>query len=449
MKQTYDLLILGAGSGGIATAVRAAKHGAKVGLIEQHLAGGTCVNVGCVPKKVMWYGANLASQLDAATHYGFDIEGRNFSWSRLVANREAYIERIRQAYAKRFAECDIDLIQGTGFLQNATTIQVNNQDYQAQHIVLAPGSKASLPAIPGKELGIDSDGFFALQQQPKKVAIVGAGYIAVELAGVLHELGCDTHLMIRRDYPLRQFDTMLSETLTAIMQQTGIHIHQQFTPKALQKMADGLRLQDQHGSVFEGFDQVIWAIGRQANTDNLQLANAGVATNQAGEIIVDEWQNTNVPGIYAVGDVTGQAQLTPVAVAAGRKLANRLFANEPLAKLDAALTPTVIFSHPPIGTIGLSEAEARAQYGDAAIKVYQSRFTPMFAALTSERQPTVMKLIVQGDKEKIVGCHLIGLGVDEMLQGFAVAIKMGATKADFDRTIAIHPTSAEELVTMV
>lgn len=447
MQNGYDLLVIGAGSGGIATAVRAAKHGARVAIIEQDKPGGTCVNVGCVPKKVMWYASDLAAHMADAGSYGFTIDKLNFDWGHLVAQREAYIERIRQAYQTRFTDSQIDIIHGVAQFVDAHTIAVGEAQYQAPHIVITPGARSQWPQIPGKELGIDSDGFFALKRLPKKVAIVGAGYIAVELAGVLNGLGCETHLLIRKQLPLRQFDAMLSEVLVETMLAAGIHLHRNFTPASLQKNAKGLALQAENGSVVDGFEHVVWAIGREANTAKLQLAQAGIATNIRGEIIVDKWQNTNIAGCYALGDVTGQAQLTPVAIAAGRKLANRLFAGETDACLDYALIPTVIFSHPPIATVGLSEQEARTRHGDA-VTVYQSRFTPMFNALTKHRQPTVMKLIVTGTEETIVGCHIIGLAADEMLQGFAVAMKMGAKKRDFDATIAIHPTSSEELVTM-
>jgi glutathione reductase (NADPH) len=340
------------------------------------------------------------------------------------------------------------VIQGYARFVDAHTIEVNGVRYSADHISIATGGVPSWPDIPGAELGIDSDGFFALDHCPQRVAVVGAGYIAVEIAGVLQALGSETHLLVRHDKALRQFDAMLSDTLHQLMQQNGIQLHSHSQIRAVERLTDNsLQLTLQNGETLQ-VDCLIWAIGRTPNTAGLQLDAAGVVTDAAGFIPTDAYQNTNVPGIYALGDNTGRLALTPVAVAAGRRLAERLFNNKPDEHLNYELVPTVIFSHPPIGTVGLSEADARAQYGDAAIKIYQSEFTAMYRALTAHREPTRMKLVCAGPEQKIVGLHVIGYGADEMLQGFAVAIKMGATKADFDNCVAIHPTSAEELVTM-
>jgi glutathione reductase (NADPH) len=324
---------------------------------------------------------------------------------------------------------------------------VDREEYNADKIVIATGGYPVVPQIPGAELGITSDGFFQLPERPKRVALVGSGYVAVELAGVFSALGSETTILVRKDGVLRSFDQMLRDELHLALQQTGIALETGVVPRALEKSADGLRLVAENGRAFEHYDAVIWAVGRTANTDGLALEAAGVAQDSHGFIPTDEWQKTNVDHIHALGDVTGRVALTPVAIAAGRRLADRLYGGMQDRRLDYDNIPTVIFSHPPIGTVGLTEAEARTKFGDE-VTVYSTKFTAMAYAFSEEKTPTSMKLVTMGSDEKIVGCHLIGDGVDEMLQGFAVAVRMGATKADFDDTVAIHPTSAEELVTM-
>jgi len=448
MTQHFDYIAIGGGSGGIASANRAASYGKKCAIVEAKALGGTCVNVGCVPKKAMWFAGQIADAFKLAPDYGFDVTPPPLDWSRLVQSRQAYIGRIHASYERVLGKNQVTVIQGFARFVDAHTIEVDGVRYSADHISIATGGVPTWPDVPGAELGIDSDGFFALDHCPKRVAVVGAGYIAVEIAGVLQALGSETHLLVRHDKALRQFDAMLSDTLHQLMQQNGIAVHSHSQVSAVQRLADNsLQLTLQNGQTLQ-VDCLIWAIGRTPNTAGLQLDAAGVLTDAAGFIPTDAYQNTNVPGIYALGDNTGRLALTPVAVAAGRRLAERLFNNKPDEHLNYELVPTVIFSHPPIGTVGLSEADARAQYGDAAIKIYQSEFTAMYRALTSHREPTRMKLVCAGAEQKIVGLHVIGFGADEMLQGFAVAIKMGATKADFDNCVAIHPTSAEELVTM-
>lgn len=447
MTEHFDYIAIGGGSGGIASANRAASHGKKCAIIEAKALGGTCVNVGCVPKKAMWFAGQVAEAFKLAPDYGFHTNTPPLDWGTLIQSREAYIGRIHASYDRVLAKNNVTVIQGFGRFVSPNTVEVNGKLYSADHISIATGGKPSWPYIPGAELGIDSDGFFALQQQPKRVAVVGAGYIAVEIAGVLNALGSQTHLLVRHDKPLRYFDEMLSTTLAEQMARDGLTLHPHTQVQAVTQNPDGsLRLSLNNGGMLE-VDCLIWAIGRSPATDNLNLAAAGVALDEQGFITTDKFQNTNVPGIYAIGDNTGRLALTPVAVAAGRRLAERLFNGKTDLHLDYNLVPTVVFSHPAIGTIGLTESEARTQFGDS-IKVYQSEFTAMYSALTSHRQPTRMKLICQGANEKIVGLHVIGFGADEMLQGFAVAIKMGATKADFDNCVAIHPTSAEEFVTL-
>ena len=448
MNKEFDLIAIGGGSGGLSAAERAAEYGAKCAVIEKGRIGGTCVNVGCVPKKVMWNGAGVAVTLQIAKDYGFDVDLKNFNWSQLVKIREDYIGGINNWYHTYLKDSSIEEITGAARFVDAHTLEVNGERYSAEHIVVAPGGYPVIPAIEGAELGITSDGFFALTEQPKRVAVVGGGYIAVELAGLLNALGSEVDLLLRGQHFLAKFDAMLRETLMEEMLDNGVNIMPNLSVEKVEKAADGtLTLHCQGGHELKGFNALVWAIGRAPATADLNLQAAGIATDQNGFIPTDEYQNTNVQGVYAVGDVTGRAALTPVAIAAARRLSDRLFNHQTERRLEYENIATVVFSHPPIGTVGLTEGEARKLHGDA-VKIYQTRFTPMYYAVTGKSERTAMKLITVGAQEKVVGCHIIGHGADEMLQGFAVAIKMGATKKDFDNTVAIHPTSAEELVTM-
>jgi glutathione reductase (NADPH) len=450
MTQHFDYICLGAGSGGIASGNRAAMRGAKVLIIEAKQVGGTCVNVGCVPKKVMWYGAQVAEAMNLyAKDYGFDVTVNKFDWSTLVANREAYISRIHDAYGRGFASNKVTLLEGYGRFINGNTIEVNGEHYTADHILIATGGAPSMPDLPGAEHGIDSDGFFALNEQPKRVAVVGAGYIAVEIAGVMHALGSETHLLVRKHAPLRNFDPILVDALVEAIAADGPTLHTHSIPKSVVKNADNsLTLTLENGNSVT-VDCLIWAIGRSPSTGKIGLEHTQVKRDEKGYIVTDAQQNTTAKGIYCVGDImAGGVELTPVAVKAGRLLSERLFGAMPDAKMDYNLIPTVVFSHPPIGTMGLTEPEAREQYGDANVKVYTSGFTSMYTAITSHRQACKMKLVCAGDTEVVVGIHGIGFAMDEILQGFGVAMKMGATKADFDAVVAIHPTGAEEFVTM-
>ncbi|BDX08583.1 glutathione-disulfide reductase [Planctobacterium marinum] len=445
----FDYICIGGGSGGIASTNRAAMHGQKVALIEGRHIGGTCVNVGCVPKKAMWYGAQVAEAIHRyAPDYGFDLTVNKFDWKTLVKNRQAYIERIHGSYDRVLGNNKITVINGYGKLVDKNTVEVGGKQFTADHILIATGGRPWRPEIPGAELGIDSDGFFELDHLPKSAAVIGAGYIAVELAGVLHALGSDTHLAVRKHAPLRNFDSMLSDTLMELMAEDGPAVHTHSIPQSVERINNGmLKLTFTNGQSLE-VEQVIWAVGRVPATDNLGLENAGVEVNAKGHIIVDEYQNTTAANVYAVGDNIGKVDLTPVAVKAGRTLSERLFNGKTDAKMDYNTIPTVVFSHPPIGTIGLSEEEAKEQYGEQSVKVYNSSFAAMYTAVTRNRQQTKMKLVCVGPDEKVVGLHGIGFAMDEILQGFGVAIKMGATKADFDACVAIHPTSGEEYVTM-
>ena len=447
MAGEYDLLVIGGGSGGLAHAQRAAEYGARAAVVEYGPLGGTCVNVGCVPKKVMWYAAETRHHLDHAADYGFTIDVGGHDWAGLKARRDAYVTRLNGIYENNLDRRGVDYIQGAAKFVDPHTLAVGDELYRAERIVIATGGRPMVPDIPGAGYGIVSDDFFTLEERPQRVLIAGSGYIAVELGGVFNALGSDVNIVVRKDHVVRSFDTMLSEEVMEAMENAGIRFDTRVIPAKVEKLDDSLVMTSDDGRRFGPVDCVLWAIGREPNSDTLALDAAGVMTDEQGFIPVDKFQTTNVGHIYAIGDVTGAQALTPVAIAAGRRMADRIYGGMEGRHLDYRLVPTVIFSHPPMGTVGMTEADARAEHGDA-VKVYLSRFTPMYYALGKQKQTTVMKLITAGDDERIVGCHVIGDGADEMMQGFAVAIRMGATKKDFDDTVAIHPTSAEEFVTM-
>ena len=445
----FDLIVIGGGSGGLAAAQRAAEYGARVALVEAHRLGGTCVNVGCVPKKVMWNAADLAEGLHDAPDYGFALTAGDHDWALLKEKRDAYVLRLNGIYETNLGKRGITLIRGRAHFVDARTVAVAGSSLSAPHIMIATGGRPLLPAIPGAELGITSDGFFELPSRPERVAVVGSGYIAVELTGIFAALGSKVTLVLRGETMLKQFDSMIGESMRKILRDTGVSIATQAWPSALERDARGsLALSLREGRRLEPFDCVVWAVGRAPAVEELGLERAGVELDSYGFIVTDKFQATSAAGIYAIGDVTGRAPLTPVAIAAGRRLSDRLFGGKAERHLDYHNIPTVIFGHPPIGTVGLSEQAARDDYGDEAVTIYRSSFIPMYHALTTAKPRCDMKLVTVGPKKRVVGVHVVGPGADEMMQGFAVAVRMGATKEDFDDTVAIHPTSAEELVTM-
>lgn len=446
-KQQYDVIAIGGGSGGLAIAEQAAKLGKKVALVESGRIGGTCVNNGCVPKKVMWYAANLAHAIDDAPDFGIAVKRGPLDWKRLVSGREAYIKNINHYWNHYVSDTGIERINGRATFVDAHSIEVGGRLYRGDHIVIATGGQPIIPPVRGAELGITSDGFFELDSLPKRVAVIGGGYIGVELTGVLQALGSSVSIIALEDRLMERFDPMISDVLEKEMQSQGIQVLTGFNVNALSRSAEGLVVHGNDRQTAQAFDCIIWAVGRRPDTDQLGLERAGVHKLGNGIIPVDEYENTNVPGIYAIGDVTGKMPLTPVAISAGRRLAERLFNNKPHSKLNYENIPSVVFAHPPIATIGLHEEQAREMYHHD-ITVYRSEFTSMRHALSSKGGVTAMKLICAGENETVVGIHIIGDNADEMLQGFAVAVTMGATKADFDNTMAIHPSSAEELVTM-
>ena len=449
MTEKFDLVVIGGGSGGLAAAQRAAEYGAKVVLAEAGRLGGTCVNVGCVPKKIMWNAAELGSAQHDALDYGFELEAHGVDWGALKAKRDTYIERLNGIYAANLAKRHVELVRARASFVDAHTVSAAGRRLRADHIVIATGSQPRVPGIPGAELGITSDGFFELTGRPQRAAVVGSSYIAIELAGIFAGLGTQTTLVLRGDTALKTFDDMLGEVALTTLREEGVEIVTHAVPAALRRGAHGaLELQSRDGRQLGPFDSVLWAIGRGAVVEDLALARAGVALDMQGFIWNDKYQVSNVPGIYAIGDVSGRAQLTPVAIAAGRRLSDRLFGGQVGRHLDYENIPTVIFGHPALGTVGLSEKAARERYGARDVTVFRSSFVPLYNAVTAAKPRSEMKLITAGAAQRIVGLHVVGPGADEMLQGFAVALRMGATKKDFDDTVAIHPTSAEEFVTM-
>ncbi|MGH8286962.1 MAG: glutathione-disulfide reductase [Steroidobacteraceae bacterium] len=448
MNTGFDLIVIGGGSGGVACAQRAAEHGARVLLAESHRLGGTCVNLGCVPKKMMWNAAEIAHALQDGAGYGFTIDVRGHDWALLKRRRDEYIAKLNAVYETKLSRHGVELVRARARFTGPHEIELAGRRVRGAQIVIATGGRPLVPAIPGVELGITSDGFFALQSRPERVAIVGSGYVAVELAGIFAALGTRVILVLRGERVLRSFDSMLGETALAILREDGVEVVTNTWPATARTDGENaceLELRD--GRRLGPLDCVIWAIGRGAAVEGLGLDAAGAALDPYGFVETNAFQTTNVPHVHAIGDVSGRLQLTPVAIAAGRRLSDRLFGGEADRKLDYENEPTVIFAHPPIGTEGMSEGEARARYGDA-VRIFRSGFVPLYHELTERRPRAEMKLVTVGADQRVVGCHIVGEGADEMLQGFAIAVRMGATKRDFDDTVAIHPTSAEELVTM-
>lgn len=448
MSEAFDLIVIGGGSGGLAVAEKAAQLGRRVILVERDMLGGTCVNTGCVPKKIMWYAADMAHALHDAPDFGFAVEQRGFDWEALVRKRQRHIHMINHYWETYCEGQRIHMAFGEARFVGPHEIEVEGERYTAPHVVIAPGSRPLVPRVPGAELGMTSDDFFALTTQPRRLAIIGGGYIGVELAGMMRALGSEVTVVTLEDSLLEVFDPLISTTLAEAMTKQGIELHFCYRVTGLERQDQELAICSDAEQTLAGFDAIFWAVGRTPNSDTLELAAAGIEVRADGMIPVDDYQNTRVPGHYALGDVTGRAPLTPVAIAAGRRLTERLFAGQPERHLDYRNIPTVVFSHPPVGAVGLTEPEACAIYGREALKVYVTSFTPMRFALCKQGMTTAMKLICAGPEQRVVGIHLIGVGVDEMLQGFAVALRMGATKRDFDDTVAIHPTAAEELVTL-
>jgi glutathione reductase (NADPH) len=483
----------------MAAARRAADHGAKVALVERTVMGGTCVNVGCVPKKVMWHSAAMAEQLRDAEHLGFDIAAaraaETFDWARMKSARDGYIARLNGIYERNLDGSGVELVRGDASFLGPNRVLVGppvdatlaagehggGRTLTAEHVLIAPGGRPTIPSeteVPGASLGIDSDGFFALEKMPRRVAVVGAGYIAVELAGIFGALGAETSLVLRREGVLRAFEPVLAEAVEDGLEHGGVRLLRSTGGvRSVERTADGaLRVETVSGPCAAAdpatleVDCLVWAVGREPASETLALEAVGARTGPRGHVAVDAVAQCEgaAPGHYAIGDVCGRWELTPVAIAAGRILADRLFGTragpdggrEPLPgaragtrdRMDYENVPTVVFSHPPIGTVGATREEAERDWGAENVRCYDSTFVNLrygaYALAPEDKPRSRMRLVCAGPDERVVGLHVAGDGADEMLQGFAVAVKMGATKADFDRTVAIHPTAAEELVTL-
>lgn len=448
MKE-FDYIVLGGGSGGIASARRAASYGAKVALVEFQRLGGTCVNVGCVPKKVMWNAVEVLTAIKHASGYGIDAQNPNVDFKKLVQNRDEYVSRLNKIYENLLNNSGVEHFNGFGKITSHGEVEVNGETLKGKHILIATGGRSRKLDVEGEEIGLSSDDFFDLKELPKSMVIVGGGYIAVEVAGVLNALGTDVTLVCRKDYIMASLGEDLGTYLTKELERHGINVVRHSNVVKLEDKGSCKIAHLDSGKALEA-EHIMWAVGRSPNVENIGLETLKIKQGSDGSIMVDEFQNTSASNVYAVGDVIGKIDLTPVAIAAGRKLAARLFNNEPKAKLDYENVASVVFSHPPVGLVGLNEEEAISKYGAGQIKVYKSNFTNMYYSPLKEelKEKTYMKMICEGEHEKVIGLQVIGKGADEMIQGFAVAVKMGATKADFDRTVAIHPTAAEEFVTM-
>ncbi len=441
----FDMFTIGAGSGGVASSRRAAGYGARVAICEELRIGGTCVLRGCVPKKLLVYGAQFADAFADAAGFGWSVPPAQFDWPSLIAAKDKEIGRLSQIYINMLNNSGVEIIDGRGVLVDPHTVEVAGRRYTADKILVAVGGWPETPRIPGIEHVISSNEALDLPALPKRIVIVGGGYIAVEFAGIFNGFGCEVVEIIRREDVLRGFDEDLRVYLGEEMRGRGVDIRGGTQVARIDKTAAGYTLTTTGGGRIET-DLVMYATGRKPNTAGLGLAETGVALDANGAVQVDEWQrSTTVPNIYAVGDVTDRINLTPVAIAEGRAIAETLYHDNPI-KMDHHDVPSAVFSQPPIGTVGPTEDEARVKYGD--IDVYTSRFKPMKNTLSGRGERTFMKLVVDAATDRVLGCHMLGQDAPEIIQGLAVAVKCGATKRQFDQTVGIHPSAAEEFVTM-
>ncbi len=440
----YDLFVIGAGSGGVRASRIAAGHGARVGICEESRVGGTCVIRGCVPKKLLVYASQFAEYLEDAAGYGWQVGESTFDWPALIAAKDREIDRLNGIYHKLLDNAGVTLHMGRGRLVDAHTVEVDGKSVTADKILIAVGGRPWIPEIPGQELGITSDEAFHLDELPRRVLVVGAGYIAVEFAGIFAGMGSQVTLAYRRDLVLRGFDDDVRRSVDAGMRGRGIDIRYQVSPARLEQRSGGIEVTFSDDSTAE-YDQVMFATGRSPYTWDLGLEDVGVRTGAGNRIEVDDYSRTNIDNIFAVGDVTDRINLTPVALMEGHAFADTQFGgmDRPVEHAD---TPAAVFSQPPVGTVGLTEEEARERHGE--VRVFRSEFTPMRYTLAGRKEKGVLKLLVDAATDRVLGCHMVGLDAPEIVQGFAVAVRAGLTKADFDRTIGIHPTAAEELVTL-
>ncbi len=446
MAYDFDLYVIGAGSGGVRAARFAAGFGAKVGVAESRYLGGTCVNVGCVPKKLLVYGAHFAEDFEQAAGFGWSLDEAQFDWATLIANKDREINRLNGIYRNLLVNSGVTLHEGHARIVAPHTVEINGEHFSAKHILIATGGWPQIPQIPGAEHAISSNEAFFLKTLPKRVLVVGGGYIAVEFAGIFHGLGASTSLLYRGDLFLRGFDGAVRKHLQEELTKRGMDLQFNADIERIDRQADGsLNVTLKDGRKLET-DCVFYATGRRPMLDNLGLENTAVKLDQKGFVEVDELYQTAEPSILAIGDVIGRVQLTPVALAEGMAVARRLFKPEQYRLVDYQMIPTAVFSLPNIGTIGLTEEQAREAGHE--VQIFESRFRPMKLTLTECQERTLMKLVVDAKTDKVLGCHMVGPEAGEIVQGLAIALKAGATKRDFDETIGVHPTAAEEFVTM-
>ncbi len=443
-KFDFDLFVIGAGSGGVRAARVAAGLGARTAIAELHQLGGTCVNAGCVPKKLFYYSSAYGEEFNDAKGFGWETGSPRFNWQQLVQNKDREISRLNEIYRKLLLDAGIAILSGQALITGPHTVIINNTTYTVGRILIATGGRPVLPDIPGGQYCITSDDAFHLQQLPEKIVIVGGGYIAVEFAGIFNGLGVDTTLVHRGRLPLQGFDHEAREMLTHEMQKKGVRLLLNTNITAIEPDADRYRISYSDGNR-DATDLIMYAIGRRPNTAGLGLEKSGVKLDKNGAIIINSSYQTDIPSIYAIGDVTHRRQLTPVAIAEGAALARSLYGNQPAA-VDYSNIATCIFSQPNLAMVGLTEEQAKSQYAD--ITVYRTSFRPMKHTMTGNNEKTLMKLLVDNATDKVVGAHMVGMDAGEIIQGIAIAIKAGATKTQFDSTIGIHPTAAEEFVTM-
>ena len=445
-KKEYDLIVIGAGSGGLAAAQRAAEHKQRVAIVEMDQLGGTCVNRGCIPKKIYWYAAEFAYDMRYSSTLGFEAGDFKHNWHILQRASKEYIEKLNEAYRNNLTQKNIDIIYGKAHFENPKKIKAGKEDLEADQIIIACGAAPIVPDIPGAEFGITSDDFFELTNRPKKTIIVGSGYIAVELAGILNALGSDVKLLARKNSILRKFDQSIQSTVIDYLVESGVEVSLNTNVLAINKDNSQLLVETDKED-YSSVDTLLWAVGRKPSISDLGLERTKITRDKNNFIQVNRYQTTKDPGVHAIGDIVGNHELTPVAIAAGRALSDRLFGGKENERLEYENIPTVIFAHPPVGTVGMNEKDARATHG-SKVKIYEENFVSLRHSLIGISSKAMVKLVCLGTEEIIIGCHIVGQGADELLQGFAVAIKMGAQKKDLDNTVAIHPTLAEELVTL-
>ncbi|MDD9965856.1 MAG: glutathione-disulfide reductase [Myxococcales bacterium] len=440
----YDLFVIGAGSGGVRASRVAASHGARVAVAEEGRLGGTCVNVGCVPKKLLVYASSYAQAFEDSAGFGWREGSREHRWPQLIAAKDREITRLNAVYRRMLDASGVEVVEARARVVGPNTVSVGGREISARYILLATGGRPFVPAIPGVELAITSNEAFYLDELPRRMAIVGGGYIAVEFAGIFNGLGVETQLVYRGDLVLRGFDLDIRATLSDELRKAGIIVHYNSAPAALEQREAGIGLLLRDGGELEA-DRIMMATGRVPNSADLGLEQVGVKLNERGAVVVDAYSQSSVASIYAVGDVTDRIALTPVAIAEGKAVADTLFGGAESAP-DHDNVPSAVFSQPNVATVGLTESEARARF--AHVDVYRASFRPMRHTLSGRDTRSLMKLVVDRETERVLGCHMVGEDAGEIIQGLAVALKCGATKSQFDATIGIHPTAAEEFVTM-